>query len=428
MKQLGSNLATPTGLVILLVGILASAYVGITGLEVLLLGAFIICLIAFLWTRASLRSIEVDISGDDCCGFPGEILKAQARLSNNKMLPLIWLTAEFPTGKNECIAPLEDEYEPYDEPSDDGEVITPDAASPAQTDEKLSVCEHFLWVMPHQKIVWEQQVRAVKRGISTLRSLTLSSGDGFGLSERFVQRELSSGFRFVVYPEVRPLSVSILLSSLSEMEKASRGFYTDATLISSIRDYRDGDSMKDINWRLLARTGETQVNVHERLDRRRMCLVPDFESFVLTERKEVEREIKTVRSVMCDEFEHMLSLMASIIAAADERGILCSLVLPGIGTSGARLVIPEDASLQVTQLLTALSGVEFSAETTELPAEEIIDHCHALGQVFIFTRKVPEAENTLEQRLGELPLRYVVCADCDTADRRIISERELECI
>ena len=408
MKHLGSNLVTPTGLAILAALTLVAAYLRATALEAMLIALLLLCSAAYFWARASLGHIEVELEQDDLRAFPGELMDAGARLKNAKFLPVIWLEARFPTSGAACVAPPEDETEAL-EPGEEPEIK-----------------ETFLWVMPQQSIFWRQRVRAVRRGVCEIRSMELFSGDGFGLADRRKDASLERGFRFIVYPEIRHVDAAPLLARLTELERSRSGFYTDSTLINNIRDYRDGDNFRDINWRLLARQGTLQVNVHETMAMRRMCLMPDLGSFSCTEQKEVNGERQTVRSTRGAELERMLSLIASIIVAVNGRDVLCSLVIPSADGAPARLIIPEERETQATQLLTAIAEIDYHGGDCIFPAAEIAESSHLLGQLFLFSLSLPDSGADEWEREGLRPLHVVLSgAEQDTCGREIITETEL---
>ena len=410
MQRPGSNFVTPAGLIVLGLLILAAAYWGIRGLEALLIAVLLLSLTAFFWARYALKNIEVEARSDACHAFPGETMEAACTLHNRKFLPVIWLEARFPaTG---CVAPIDDDEA--------------DETAPGQAEsDPPCLSETFLWIMPQQSVSWTQRARAVRRGVSVLRELELSSGDGFGLSEQRQSAALPAGFRFVVYPEIRPVDLSPVLGRLTELENHSRGFYTDNTLIRSIRDYRDGDSFRDINWRLLARQGTVQVNVREKLAMRRVCLMPDLESYAYTKITEEGGERHEKRLLHEPELERTLSLIASLIAAAAERDVLCTLALPAVGDAPPRLVIPEGAGTQVIELLTALAEIDYRGEETRFPAEELVDYCHALGQMFLFSSRLSERERAFGEMLGGLPLVHVSRETAARGEANVLSENEL---
>lgn len=383
MKLPGSNFVTVTGLAILAILTLVCAYLGYSTLEALLVVILLLCLAAYLWARGSLGHISVEFDNSDCRAFPGQTMEAGAELVNAKLLPLLWLDLEIPDSGKGCVAPV-----------DDGEDC-----------EKRSgpITEHFSWIMPHQRLSWRQGALAVHRGVCRVDSVELMSGDGFGLTVQQRSVPVPGGFRFVVYPKLLPVDITLILRNMRELEPAKNGFYTDKTLLSGIRDYRDGDSFRDINWRLMARTGSLQVNVHERLSMCRVCFVADVQSFAYTEEVAEDGERKTVTRVHTDEMERMFSLLASMITALTGREVLCTLVLPSIGERGSKILIPQVRSEQIAEQLTALAEVDYSGEQTGLPVEEMLNMRHKLGQVYILSRELKTAIGTeLDGELGLL--------------------------
>lgn len=372
MKQPGSNFVSLFGLGLLALLVLVAAYFGYSRLEAFLVLCLVLCLAAFLWAKFALRRIDVDIPPEDVCAFPGQSLELEAAVHNRKMLPLIWLDLCFPTAEHPCLEPHPDDVVREDE--DDTK--------------RMDLRSAFLWVMPHQSIRWTQRAMAVQRGVCRVESVELVSGDGFGLSAKTRKMPLAAPFRFVVYPRIVPADVSLILNNMSEMEAAKNGFYTDRTLLETTRDYREGDSFKNINWRILARKDDVQVNVYEKLTMRRVCFVPDMYSF--TYMGEVEEGTQRAKRRVLDHegLERMFSLLASLIVRLHERGVLCSLVIPEYEGSPERVVIPETGEMQVMQLLTALAEIEYDIQEAVLPVETLVTERHKLGQPYILSHSL----------------------------------------
>ena len=402
MQKVKSNFVNPAGLAVLAAAALLSAYFGIDLLFALLTGAFMLCLISWLWTEASLKKLTIGTGRQEICGFPGDELEVNVKLKNDKMIPVVWLRADLAAGEGSCVATSADE--------------------PAA----------FSWVMPRQSLEWTESLSAVRRGVRTFGSLEASSGDGFGLSERSQQLQLEPPFRAVVFPKLLNVNVSPVLSKLSELELSKKGLYTDPGLIQNVRAYNGSDSLKDVNWRLLAKSGELYVNVKEKMDARRMCLVPDLESFSVTDIS--ESPSGPVETYRIDEegLEHMISLTASIAAELSLRGVICSLALPGYSVkdkdSGDALLreprtirpVPEED--QTAVLLTALSEIDYIGGPTELPLEAVSSEYHMLGQLFCLAGK--KSRRTEALGLAQpMPVRYILPEDDGSG--RIIEETEL---
>ena len=412
MKTPGSNFVSWFGLGFILALILVSAYFEMATLESFLIIVFILCLIAFLWGKLSLAKMELKNQSEDCCGFPGATLEAEFSVKNRKMLPLIWLDLVLPIGKKTCI-----EQPDKDEEEGEGSKKT------------RSLRSTFLWLMPHQTIRWKQTALAVHRGVCRVEEATLHSGDGFGLSTQTLRRKLEQSLRFVVYPKLVDVDVSPILNKLTEMESARNGFYTDRTLLETTRDYREGDSFKNINWRLLARKDELHVNVYEKLTMRRVCFMPDLMSFTHVEEIIDGNERREERVVETENMEEMFSLMASLMVKLHEKGVLCSLVVPAIGEKSERIIMPESAETQIMELLGALAEIEYDAEGMRLPLEAIDMNRHKLGRLYVLSRDAKRS--CLSERLpgveelGAISIFQESPSGEDSGDGSYFSETDL---
>ncbi len=409
MKLPGSNFVSPIGLGLIAVLILVAAYFGFGTLETFLILALLVCLAAYLWGRFALSRIELDCAEEDCCAFPGQIMEAEACFRNRKLLPLIWLDLSFPLEGKTCLATPEDE------------LSTAEMEAGTKPDELRSA---FVWVMPHQTIRWKQRARAVHRGVCRVEKLRLYSGDGFGLSTRHTEAALPRAFRFVVYPKLIEVDPSLILHNMSEMESAKNGFYTDRTLLETIRDYREGDNFKSINWRLLAKRDELQVNVYEKLNMHRVCFIPDLMSYVQVVENNDNTERQFVRILDSEGLERMFSLMASLIVRLHERGVLCSVVVPQIGEEPERLIIPETAEGQVMELLGALAEIDYVNQNAGFPMEAVERERHKLGQIYIFSDSTKTAN--FVRAAEELSAIRIVRKDTgETEERNIFTETDL---
>ena len=401
MKQQGSNFVTPAGIIIVGILILVAAFFGMTGLEALLAAVLILSLLAYFWGRKSLSHLDIRTEEPQCRSFPGDEPEVTVTIKNDKFLPLVWLESRFPLLEEGPIA------------------------APETDEEKSALKSRFLWLMPRQSLTFTQKAVAKKRGISRYETLSMSSGDGFGLSSLTNAVPLAAPFRFIVYPAIHDVTISPIENRLRELENHRNGYYTDPTLISTIRDYQPGDSMKNISWRQLARTGNLQTNVHESMRMSRFCLIPNLHSFVYYQKQTVDGNEKLVKLLHTEELEKMLSLLASIVVRAQEQGILCSLVLPAIGPSPARILIPESLSTQVPELLTALAELDYQGEDTAYPYFDMEDRQHLLGRSFLFSYKLRKSDLE-ELNFPQEPLHVVQNPGADLQmTQNILDAKEL---
>ena len=356
MKNNGSNLTTIVGLILLVILIFLSAYFQIPALEAFLIVLTLLCLIAFLWSRYSLKKISISIKESEIYAFPGQTERIHMSLQNQKFFPLIWLLIHLSGNNPQIFGSQED-----------------------------GIDENLTWLMPYQTVSWEKQVTTVCRGVCRFQNAEMQSGDGFGLSSTKAIVPIKTALQIIVYPQIIPVQVSILLQHLKELEEDADGMYTDKTLIRFTRPINATDSYKDINWRSLAKGSDEQVNVYEQLAMKRLCFLPDLKSYVYYEEVIQNSEKKIVAKVHNDEMEHMLSMIASLILKLNEKHILCSLLLPSIGNFPAQCIVPEDSSLQVQELLTALAKISYHCEDTSIKSLPIGENLHKLGQIYLYS-------------------------------------------
>ena len=379
MQQARSNFVTPAGLVILAAFSLFSAYIGAGLLFALLAGLFLVCLVSWLWTRNALKKLSLELKQPEVFAYPGEMLYVEIEAQNDKMLPLVWLRAAFPVKEGAC-----------------AEFAEEDAAT-------------FSWVLPHQKLAWTDRYKAVKRGICTVPAAGLSSGDGFGLSDASKAYQLAQPLKLIVFPMHTDVNVNFLLRRLTEFEPSKNGLYTDPTLINSVRDIIPTDSMRDINWRLFAKEGKLQVNVREKLDTKRIAFLIDLESYSVAEKTETNTGVRTVYHVD-ESLEKTLSVVGSAITGLSEKGVRCSLIIPGYtvkpdadSPQEARpscVICPGPEDEQEIMLLSALAGIDYQGGPAKIPYSAISEENHSLGQIFLFGTEQGSAQDKVSDAAG----------------------------
>lgn len=196
----------------------------------ILIATFLIFLTFFItaWKNQSLKNVQQDFVLSKTRLFAGEDFQIQASVFNDKWLPLVWLEWELPRSKGVVI----------------GE------------EEQSNYLMRFLWLHWFQKVNWEIEGKALKRGVYHLGRVILRSGDGF----RFSEIEKIHYFKtpLYVYPKLVPVHVPAFRPSMRwEMKGKNGGFLEDPLKVSGIRDYQPGDEMRRFNGRASARTGKT---------------------------------------------------------------------------------------------------------------------------------------------------------------------------
>ena len=108
-------------------------------------------------------------------------------------------------------------------------------------------------VQPGEKVSLQYEVEIDRRGLHTFPPLRLTTGYPFSFFRRSGQ--VQAPLRLLVYPQVRPLRrFALLHRQIQPQAPTPRAGY--GTEFVGVRPYRQGDSLRHIHWRSVARTGQ----------------------------------------------------------------------------------------------------------------------------------------------------------------------------
>ncbi|WP_422657145.1 DUF58 domain-containing protein [Paenibacillus sp. EC2-1] len=205
---------------------------------ILLIAAVVIVLQAGLFRRLALKRITYSRSFKVTTCFEGEALELVEIIENRKVLPVPWLRVEsqFRTG----------------------------IAFRGQNNLDISEGQYnqnhksFFSLMPWTKMVRRHHVTATHRGVYKLGTVSMTSGDLLGSSSDVRSFPIDGGL--TVYPEpLDPKEMTLPVQTWLGDLIVRRWIVEDPFLVSGIRDYRDGDPLKDVHWKASARRGSLQV-------------------------------------------------------------------------------------------------------------------------------------------------------------------------
>lgn len=224
-------------LVILFIGLVASQ-----GL-LLVLGALslIVSLVAKYWDRFAFQKVTHFRTLSNTRAFVGDSVEYMIILSNEKVLPLIWLDIQdaFPEGLELPGGNLR--------------------GSGAEVTRQHCITTSLL---PYQKVTWKYQIKCTARGYHRIGPVRLRSGDIFGFSSAEIH--YSKVEHLLVYPRIVDLGELILPEQhpLGE-SKSWKPVAQDTTRFLRQRDYNPIDPMKHIDWKASARRQRLQTKVFE---------------------------------------------------------------------------------------------------------------------------------------------------------------------
>jgi uncharacterized protein (DUF58 family) len=131
-------------------------------------------------------------------------------------------------------------------------------------------------LMPYTQIIRKHRVVCIKRGYYKLNSVSMASGDAFGLSRTY--RTLPLDGELLVFPKPIPMEDVPLPSRSWQGEVVVRRWILDDPfIIAGAREYRYGDTLSGINWKATARNGMLQVHNRERTADHRVVIMVNFD-------------------------------------------------------------------------------------------------------------------------------------------------------
>jgi uncharacterized protein (DUF58 family) len=181
-----------------------------------------------IWSTRVLHSLVHERSFTNRA-FCGEEIPVKLVVKNRGWLPMVWLRL------NESL-PVE-------------------VAPPTPLRQVLSLG-------PRQQALFEYSLKGRKRGYYKLGPLYASTGDILGLVGE--QRWESSQDSLIVYPRiVRLTSLELPSSSPLGTLKSSQPVYEDPSRVFGKRPYIVGDSLRRVDWKATAATGQMQVKHYD---------------------------------------------------------------------------------------------------------------------------------------------------------------------
>lgn len=362
---------------------------------------FLLTLVSRLWTGVSAMAIDTSITVSTRDIFPGQMMEVEVRIKNNKVFPIAWLDLYMPLPKSLCLLP-DDMRTP-----DQWEIVrlANNGASTKLIGTKK--CGRLLW---YEEASFPITMEAKRRGICSLESWQLSIGDGFGLSESEIR--IPDGGTIAVYPQIIEVDTTPFMRNLWNANTGTHGVMVDPTVIRSTRDYRTEDSLKHINWRLLARTQVLTVNLYEDILPKSVHVLFDGESFSgpAPHRKELEETLSVIASELVALSEHKITCYLSI---CDNEHAKASCVSPDMGIRQALYALATYEPLP-QQLDVAGTGVV--TQDTVFDMDAILRTTLAVGRFFYFTYDSANIDTALLEKFDDRKTTIVSYLDSKIAD------------
>ncbi|MCY4475166.1 MAG: DUF58 domain-containing protein [Chloroflexi bacterium] len=291
--------------------------------------AFVISAGGTLWSKLSLAEVAYDAEPSDTHAFEGDEIEIVMTLENRKPLPIPWVQIiEFlPTG----MTPLSDENVKRRAYAGGSEIV-----------ETTSLAGY-------ERIRFRHHVRAHHRGHYSIGPTELRSGDLFGLFGT-VRRDSRSEHGITVYPRIVPLESWELPAAKPMGDILARNMLLDdPSRPRSVRDYRPGDPLKRIDWKLSAKRDELTVRTYDQS--------VSNDVVVMLESRTVDY---AWHGYKYDVLEAAVTGAASIAVRCADLGYRVAMVANGVRpTRGVMSVVPAgDGPHHIRTILEALAFVQ----------------------------------------------------------------------
>ncbi|QSF47276.1 DUF58 domain-containing protein [Paenibacillus tianjinensis] len=314
--------------------------------------------ISVIYQRSALKRVSYTRYFSAAAAYEGEQVEMVEEITNRKLLPLPWLRLEssiargLEFGRQENLG------------VSSGEIYQNHIS--------------LFYLRSYRHIKRRHLVRCEKRGMFRLESVTMTTGDHFGLSRRTQTFPLQ--LKLLVYPGLvdiheLPLPVHSWLGELP----VKRWIVEDPFLTAGTREYRPGDSLNAMNWKATAQTGRMQVHQkdHTADSRLIICLNVEISESMwrnVTDAARIELGIRYAATAADFAIGHGL-----------ETGLLCNGKLDGGGerdhvTSGPLWNLEEMlgllARLQLDRTIPMSRLLELEAESYPEGNDYLIITCH----------------------------------------------------
>lgn len=209
-----------------------------------------------IFYRLGQRKLTYDRSFSESTCYQGDRIEMVEVIANRKLLPLPWLRIESMLHAG----------------------MRFQAQHNLDISNGLFVQNHksFFSLLPYTKVTRRHHVTCTQRGVYRIHAVSLTCGDLFGHYNK--SRRQSFDNELIVYPSPLPgEELRIPSQSWQGDVTVRRWIAPDPFMVAGAREYRAGDSLKDINWKATARTGALQVHQHDYTADQRLMLLINIE-------------------------------------------------------------------------------------------------------------------------------------------------------
>ena len=272
-----------------------------------------------LYKHRWFQMLKVSICFDSPTITEGETVTLTERFENRKLLPLPYFSYRYIVNRNYA-------------------VVREARGGDAEVQRRIA--------LPARRSVrCRTRLNGLTRGVYGLTDVTVSAADLLYTVHPYEQ--VRSPARLIVYPRKLPVQkLSLPCQQLLGDVLTRRYAQEDPFQLRGIRQYEIYDSMRNVNWKASARTGELKVNQHEYTTNEALLILLDLGAGTEPQR------------------EKLISLASSLSRFFLHRGVMVALLsnMRSCVTGAAVRVLPGGSLRQQTVIDTALAQIKLAMD------------------------------------------------------------------
>lgn len=287
-------------------------------------------ILQYIYKRKWAENLSVDVGFTSDHAVPGDIIYLKETVVNNKRLPLPYIYIKFQLSKN------------FKFMEKDGNSRVSDQ----------TYRNDVFSLLYYQKITRRIPLICKKRGVYDIKNAEIVFS-GIFMNETMVKNSPVES-RIIVFPEVIDLtSLEVPFKNMIGIMERRKYLLEDRFTFRGIRGYESYDSMKDINWKASARTGQLCVNEFNETASQKVTILLNLEPEGMLKQDRLSEE--------------SISIAAGMAQMLIERGIEVSLISNGCDIFCGEPVRIEYGSgnIHLNAINTALATVDLSIDTPD---------------------------------------------------------------
>lgn len=321
------------------------------------------------WSRSALEGVQIEREMQSRV-FLGEEIKVGLVVKNPKWIPVLWIRLH--------------------------EALPVELSVP-------NFYQRVISLSSREKLTLSYHLQARKRGYYPIGPLTLYSGDILGMGDQI--NKIYNEDYITVFPKIIPLSkIQILSHSPMGSIRHSLPIYEDPSMVTGKRNYVAGDSLRRIDWKSSASTGQLQVKLFEpsiSLETA-LCLNLSAEDYALKTRyPATELAIVVAASI------------ANWIADKKQAvGLFTNGFDPYINSGVIHPILPRKGRSHVMRMLEVLARVEVvEGRPIETQLREVIHHLPWGTTIILITGRIDDGvfDQLFQARRLGLDVMLVFC-------------------